>query len=248
MSRDQHLPSKSRVDRAGARLREQLANPVMLDAVCEETRESDIAVVSAYRRSYADPLLKVRMGLTSFKATIGCQDAVISQRTKRYNRIVTKLARFPKLRLSQMQDVGGVRLVLEDLNSSLAMVDRIVSRWEDQIRRHDDYQSDPQPSGYRSQHLIVDRDGRSIEIQVRTVNQHAWAESVESVGRLIGVELKWGEGPIEIRDYYALLGGIVDIVDRGDEVEDSLLEQARIAQENARRRILGLLRGGESDD
>ncbi len=108
-------PSKTRVDKAGSRLRGQSASPAILDPAAEEIRESDIAAVNAYRRSYSDPLLKVRMGLSSFKTTIGCPDAAITQRTKRYNRIVAKLVRFPHQRLSQMQDVGGVRVVLSDL-------------------------------------------------------------------------------------------------------------------------------------
>jgi len=56
-------PSKTRVDKAGARLRDQLVNSVILDTAADEMREADISTINAYRQSYADPLLKVRMGL-----------------------------------------------------------------------------------------------------------------------------------------------------------------------------------------
>lgn len=240
-------PSKSRVDKAGSRLRQQLVSPVIFDNEAEEDRESDISAVNSYRRSYADALLKVRMGLTSFKTTIGTPNAAITQRTKRYDRIVTKLVRFPRLRLSQMQDIGGVRVVLNDLSESTAMVERILGTWSDGIRRHDNYVAQPQQSGYRSHHIMVDRDGRLIEIQVRTENQHTWAESVESIGRMIGEELKWGDGPHEVLDYYSQLGDIVDLADRGVAVPDAVLNRVNMAQDGARRRILESLKRGEPD-
>lgn len=139
MPSHEKLTSKTRVDKAGSRLRTQAIVPVILDGAVDEIRASDIAVVNAYRLSYAEPLLKVRMGLNSFKTTIGRPGVAITQRTKRYNRIVAKLVRFPHQRLSQMQDIGGVRVVLSDTTESDMMVARIQQQWSDQIRRHDDY-------------------------------------------------------------------------------------------------------------
>lgn len=240
-------PSKTRVDKAGSRLRELAIAPVILDAAAEEVREADISVINAYRLAYAEPLLKVRMGPTSFKRTIGSPGAAITQRTKRYNRIVAKLVRFLHQRLSQMQDVGGVRVVLGDLADSDRMVARIRQQWGGEVRRHDDYVADPQESGYRSQHIVVNRDGYLIEIQVRTENQHTWAESVESVGRMVGVELKWGAGPTDILDYYEMLGTVVDLADRGMEIPDDTLKRVSAAQEVARQRIVREMRGGDSD-
>lgn len=240
-------PSKTRVDKAGARLRDQAVSPVILDAAADETREADISTVDAYRRSYADPLLKVRMGLTSFKATIGCPDAAITQRTKRYSRIVAKLERFPRLRLSQMQDIGGVRVVMNSLVESHAMVDKVLQQWGDHVRRHDDYVTNPQDSGYRGHHVVVLRDDRLIEIQIRTENQHTWAESVESIGRMISLELKWGEGPDEILGYYTLLGKVVDLADRGATIPDNVVRETKVAEDKARQGILKVLEGGGSD-
>lgn len=240
-------PSKTRVDKAGARLRDQAIGPVILDAVADQIREADISTVTEYRRSYADPLLKVRMGLTSFKATIGYPDAAITQRTKRYSRIVTKLVRFPRLRLSQMQDIGGVRVVMNGLAESDAMVDKVLQQWGDHVRRHDDYASNPQDSGYRGHHVVVLRDDRLIEIQIRTENQHTWAESVESIGRMIGLELKWGDGPEEIFGYYSLLGEVVDLADQGADISNDLVRRTRAAEDEARRSILQVLEGGGSN-
>lgn len=237
-------PSKTRVDKAGRRLRAQALDPVILEAAAAELRRNDILAVDMYRQLYADPLLKVRMGLTSFATTIGISDVAITQRTKRYSRIVAKLVRFPGQRLSQMQDIGGIRIVVNGLAESNAMVERILHQWSEQIRRHDDYASNPQPSGYRSHHVVVRRDDRLIEIQVRTENEHTWAENVESTGRLIGVELKWGDGTSEILSYYELLGQVVDLLDRGLIVPAALSRRTKAAQDQARKGIISVLKGG----
>lgn len=236
-------PSKTRVDKAGRRLREDAIEPVLLDPEIATLLENDIAVLNAYRQTYAGPLLSVRMGLTSFRNTIGCPSALITQRTKRFDRIVLKLVRFPTVRLSQMQDVGGIRVVLSDLQDEENMVERILLNWQDDVVRHDDYVADPQPSGYRGHHIVVKRAGRIVEVQVRTENQHTWAESVESSGRLIDRELKWGDGPGEVLGYYSLLGAVVDSADRGETISRSTLQATEAAREAAIRRMLDMSRG-----
>ncbi len=127
------------------------------------------------------------------------------------------------------------------------MVGRIQQQWERQIRRHDGYVARPQSSGYRGHHIVANRDGRLIEIQVRTENQHTWAESVESISRAVGQELKWGVGPTEILDYYVLLGGVVDVVDRRMDIPEEALLRVNAAQELAKRHILEIVRGGRSN-
>ena len=100
-----------------------------------------------------------------------------------------------------------------------------------------------EPSGYRGHHIVVKRAGRIVEVQVRTENQHTWAESVESSGRLIDRELKWGDGPGEVLGYYSLLGAVVDSADRGEAISRSTLQATEAAREAAIRRMLDMSRG-----
>jgi hypothetical protein len=87
-------PSKSRVNRAGALLRKVYRGEIKLqdmthDQITDALEAIDIAQAS---RSYAKPLLKVRMGLASFIQTCHVEGA-LGQRHKRLPRIAAKLAR-----------------------------------------------------------------------------------------------------------------------------------------------------------
>jgi hypothetical protein len=69
----------------------------------------------------------------------------------------------------------------------------------------------PQKSGYRGIHLVYRYNGRKteynglkIEIQIRTVIQHAWATAVETVGMFTQQALKSSQGEQDWLRYFAL--------------------------------------------
>jgi putative GTP pyrophosphokinase len=94
--------------------------------------------------------------------------------------------------LSTMQDIAGCRAVLSTRAAqqmhAQALVDRFPdSKLIDRIAR---------PSfGYRALHLVVKLDGRRVEIQLRTVLQHLWAQLCEHWADQVGMGLKYGQGP-----------------------------------------------------
>lgn len=49
-------------------------------------------------------------------------------------------------------------------------------------------------NGYRAVHLIVKRQGRLVEVQVRTRVQHLWAELSEKISDMYGQGIKYGTG------------------------------------------------------
>jgi hypothetical protein len=51
---------------------------------------------------------------------------------------------------------------------------------------------------------MVVRDGRMIEIQLRGPREHEWAVAVEGTGVRLGIRLKEGEGPADLREYFRL--------------------------------------------
>ena len=59
-------------------------------------------------------------------------------------------------------------------------------------------------SGYRAVHVIVVRDGRMVEIQLRDPREHEWALAVERLGARLGIGLKEGEGPDDLREYFRI--------------------------------------------
>src|SRR5437773_2596689 len=100
-------------------------------------------------------------------------DAAVSYRLKRVERIVDKLVRIPRVPLSQIQDIGGCRVVLRLMERSdvPTLLEAIRSHHGFRVQREDDYVIKPKPDGYRAHHVIIERDLHTVEIQVRTTNQ-----------------------------------------------------------------------------
>lgn len=67
-----------------------------------------------------------------------------------------------------------------------------------------DYRDEAADSGYRAVHVMVIRDGRLIEIQLRDPREHEWALAVERTGARLGYGLKEGEGPDDLNEYFRL--------------------------------------------
>ncbi len=156
-------------------------------------------LVNEYRRGFQTPMLKVRMGLTSFTNTLGAEDARLTQRLKRFDRIMLKLRREATMPLAKMQDIGGCRLIVRDLEEQRNVFTHLQRVWKDEVAQTYDYVTHPRESGYRAVHVVVLKDGRLIECQIRTENQHLWADYVERLGRDTGVELKWGNIELDLQ-------------------------------------------------
>lgn len=52
---------------------------------------------------------------------------------------------------------------------------------------------------YRAMHVIVEIDGYSVEVQIRTTLQNKWAQLVEALSDRFHPEIKYGGGPPEIQ-------------------------------------------------
>lgn len=151
----------------------------------------------------------------------------VAQRLKKRDTIIDKLHRFENMKLTQMHDIGGVRATLPSLACVHAVSRRLRKNWK--IARTRDYIAEPKSSGYRAIHHDVLRGGVFIEIQLRTVRQHVWANQVEDDGRRLGTGYKFGFGAEEIRDYYRIMGDAFNLLDRGEELPEPLMEELRSA-------------------
>jgi putative GTP pyrophosphokinase len=137
----------------------------------------------------------------------------VSQRLKRAPSIVSKLQRFPNMKLSTMQDIAGVRAVMNTLPDTLNLAKLVeTTSAKHSIVTINDYILNPKSSGYRSIHIIfeysnkkkVESDGLKIELQIRSQLQHIWATAVETMGTFLNTALKSSEGEKEILDFFAL--------------------------------------------
>jgi ppGpp synthetase/RelA/SpoT-type nucleotidyltranferase len=220
--------SNSQADRAAVAFLQSLRLRPGSDEERRRVIEEALAgyrVMGRYRAAHAYPLKKVTMGVRVMVATeLGDDAPRPGQRFKRMDRIIDKLRRYDTMRLSQMEDIGGCRVVLGSLDEVYAVVARLRRRWRVGAV---DYIAHPKPDGYRGVHVIERRDGCQVEVQVRTERQHGWAQAVEDALSLTGYNVKDGDGPDDLRLYFRLAAKRLALEDRGDPPDDAL--EARFA-------------------
>lgn len=184
--------------------------------------EESLSIVNNWRSAHSYPLNTIQMDLQRKVNNIQ-SDILVAQRTKRLSSIVSKLGRFDSLRLSQMQDIGGCRAIMENCERVYDLVERYRnSRFEHKLHNERDYIGNPADDGYRSFHLVYRYRGRKeksvyndlrIEIQLRSALQHAWATAVETVDHFTGQSLKLKQGSEDWGRFFALTSGIIAIIE-----------------------------------
>ncbi len=198
--------SKGKINRAGEILAEEDPS--------EESRAFADEVLANWRASHAYPINTFQATLRA-KLRVIDDKAIVAQRLKRTPSIVSKLRRFPGMKLARMQDIGGLRTVV----SSVARVRKLedsyrASKFKHELTSSKDYLSDPKSDGYRGIHLIYkyvnpiapEYTGLSVELQIRTRLQHAWATAVETMGTFLGQALKSGQGEEQWKNFFSVAG------------------------------------------
>lgn len=177
-------------------------------------------VTENWRNCHGLPLSRVRRDLRARMRQLEMK-GIVAYRLKRFVSVLMKLVREPTMKLSQMQDLGGCRAILNSIEDVNRLYDSYRSVNASQyIRRQDnryfDYLSDPKEDGYRGIHVVCrfsayrntynPWDGQRIEIQIRTKLQHAFATAVETVTTFSSSPLKFGAGPKDWRRFFSLVG------------------------------------------
>lgn len=225
--------SRSKVNQAG-----EVLNDVAQKLV---TRLEALDVISNWRSSHNFPLNTFQIGLRQ-RARLVNTASIIAQRIKRLSSIRQKLARFPTMTLSQMQDIGGCRAILP----MVSQVDELAADYVQSDLKHtlaqvDDYIFSPKKSGYRGIHLIYkyhsDKketyNGLKIEIQLRSALQHAWATAVETVDTFTRQSLKSSRGEKDWLRFFSLMSSAIAIRERRAPVPDTPILHGTLRKELA---------------
>jgi putative GTP pyrophosphokinase len=202
--------SKSRVNRAGDRVREGVPTAEDL-RVIEDWRAAHRAVLNTFQA-----ILRERARIAG---------AIVAQRHKRKRTIFDKLVRLPGMSLSRMDDVAGCRLIFKNSKALHAFRLNFHGARFKQKRRHPDdparydYIQNPKPTGYRGIHDIYEYDvnsvvgkaltGLYVEIQYRTLIQHAWATAVEVIGFITESQPKFQQGDTRYEHAMALASEVL---------------------------------------
>ena len=205
--------SKGEVDRAGFYLFGKDAKPVNS---YDDFMKTDAAfeVVGNWRSAHNYPLNIFQTNLRRRVRKIDVS-AIVAQRIKRISSIHAKISRYPTMRLSMMQDIGGCRAVMADVEDVRTLVKSYkLSDIKHSLTQEDNYIDAPKGSGYRGVHLIYkyysDKiktfNGLKVEVQLRSNLQHAWATAVETVGTFIQQALKSSQGEEDWLRFFSLMG------------------------------------------
>jgi ppGpp synthetase/RelA/SpoT-type nucleotidyltranferase len=196
--------SKTKIDKSG----ERLAKGTWTSD--EQYVESEI-VLDEYRKLHLEPLTEITLKLQGWLNEFG-RDFYIAQRIKRKPQILRKLQRF-HVRLSQLQDIGGVRVIFDDnihINDFVFFMRKKVLKGHFfEIEKETDYREyGRDDSGYRAFHLILSRQNVKVELQLRSRIQHNWAERIERTSVIYGYYLKELQGDSKVLEYFKSLSYI----------------------------------------
>lgn len=205
-------PSKSQARKAGKRLTKWWLREVELT---DSELDVHIAVVQGWRLQHASPLALTTPGLRNW---VGRETDVrpipVAQRMKQLTTIVEKLGRHPGMNIDRMQDIAGCRGILPSAEAIDRVAARIHRYWD--VVGDDDYRVDGKPAtGYRARHIIVMKRDRRVEVQLRTTEQHRWAEIVAGTGERLGYGLKDGRGPAELLEYFRVASDMLWLQEQG---------------------------------
>lgn len=188
--------SKNDVKKAGKKL------------IVEPTNEKALEILSYWRLTHEKPLSYAVNYIEKLaKKHLGNGNYILAHRPKRTSSIINKLKRFNQngMQLSTMQDIAGCRLILKDM-ADLNKILRILINSEKVFSLRNDYIKEPKSDGYRSIHLVGNFTAngieRSIELQIRSKVQHAWATAVEIVDLFTKQFLKHDEGEENWKEFF----------------------------------------------
>ncbi|MBB3408524.1 hypothetical protein FHT87_002427 [Rhizobium sp. BK316] len=182
---------------------QKLAGKLYLHDNGDYTEANDVfRIANSWRDSHFLPMRSAYLSLR-FKMLRNGLAGDVAARPKRMSSIRRKL-RESSTKLDQMQDIAGVRAIMDDIAGVRALTASIQQKFPHTLRQEWAYIDAPKEDGYRSHHLVFhfcpgkkDQEpftGRRIELQIRTRLQHSWATAVEAVGLFNGVDLKHHKG------------------------------------------------------
>lgn len=165
------------------------------------SRFKALSIIQEWRETHFYVLQELNKQLLALFDSKGVVYDFSSMRIKRMTSIEAKLRNNIErgTKLGGLQDIGGIRFVFEtidQLDNVVAILDGFIPDSFTRERCYN-YVKEPKPSGYRSVHYVYKYisdekkyDGVSIELQVRTKMQHAWAMAVETASLISQTTLK----------------------------------------------------------
>jgi putative GTP pyrophosphokinase len=190
-------------------------------------------------RSLFHPLMTLvntqcRARITRTLSKTQAQKSIVVQRIKRLESIILKLQRHPTMELSEMQDIGGVRVILPDMDALDIFTENLFHRSKViKLKKTKNYILEPKSDGYRSVHYLLELKNKRldiapfenliVELQVRTMLQHCWATGVEIAGIINNKHYKTGDWDTDWGQFFLLLSEYFSGIENKLKLETNLL-------------------------
>lgn len=152
--------------------------------------DAELELLQKFRVSFSKPLSQTFNEIRDLTYKIR-KDSITACRLKRIGTILNKIPRQPKMKLTRMGDIAGIRCIFNN-EKELYKAATLISDSYETAGKIRDYIKNPKPLGYKGVHLYI-RDklwNKRIEVQLRTLEHHNWATLVEITDLLYDLRLK----------------------------------------------------------
>ncbi|WP_420861451.1 RelA/SpoT family protein [Algirhabdus cladophorae] len=176
------------------------------------------------QRETGDVIHKISGDMISELKTAGLKADVFGRAKKPYS--IWRKMQEKDQSFSRLSDIYGFRIICQNEEDCYRVLGTIHRRWRSVPGRFKDYISQPKSNGYRSLHTTVSgRDGKRVEVQIRTTQMHDVAES--------GVAAHWSyrdgvrsENPFAV-DPFQWISTLTERFDAADD-HDEFLEAVKL--------------------
>lgn len=182
-------------------------------------------LLSKWRAAHAYPINTLQAYLRGVLKRHKFVNFLVAQRLKRTPSIIGKLQRFEQMSLDRMQDIGGLRVIVNTIDDVYRLHKLICTspRFKHQLDLPaSDYIDVPKKDGYRSLHQVLrykndkheELNGLRLEIQIRTRLQHSWATAVETLGMIQKSSIKTGGGDEQTKRFFKIVSALFALDER----------------------------------
>jgi len=141
-----------------------------------EARTSIMRRFLTLQKETGDVIPKITEDIETVMAKHGVTGEVFGRAKKPFS--IWRKMQEKELAFSRLSDIYGFRVITQTEDDCYRVLGAIHQRWKSVPGRFKDYISQPKTNGYRSIHTTVSgRDGKRVEVQIRTRQMHDVAES-----------------------------------------------------------------------
>ncbi len=141
-----------------------------------EARSSIMRRFLSLQKESGDVIARIKRDMIGELERTGVEAEVFGRAKKPYS--IWRKMQEKEMGFSRLSDIYGFRVLTDSEEDCYRALGAIHQRWRAIPGRFKDYISQPKSNGYRSIHTaVLGRDGKRVEVQIRTHEMHAVAET-----------------------------------------------------------------------